>query len=90
METRPNFEHTDMLLPIKLMREWKHSHLSWFGELDRHAHLLEEFLANQLKSTRLGMYAEKLLHFYFLHAPGFELLAANEQVPPSGKTRIRN
>lgn len=86
LKSEAAFEREQMLLTNELMDEWRSAHLTWFEELDMYPIPMGNFLTTQLQTTRLGMYAEKLLHFYFLHAPGFELLVANEQIPPTGVT----
>jgi hypothetical protein len=86
LTTGSEFEHAALWLPNELMDEWKDAHLTWFEELDMYSVPMENFLTTELQSTRLGVYTEKLLHFYFLNAPGFRLLVANEQVPSTGIT----
>lgn len=51
----------------------------WLDALDRNPTPLLDHLA-QSKSTRLGVYYENLLKFYWLHQPHIRLLAHNVQI----------
>jgi hypothetical protein len=51
----------------------------WLSELDNSPSPLEQHLQEQ-RSTRLGIYFEQLLSFYFTRHPRFQLLGKNIQV----------
>jgi hypothetical protein len=57
----------------------------WLQQLDRSADRLYTHL-NAQRSTRLGVYFEQLLSFYFSHYPRFALLAKNLQVHDGRRT----
>ncbi len=57
----------------------------WLLALDQSPEKLYEHLDNQ-RSTRLGIYFEQLLSFYFEHYPRFTLLTKNHQVNDKQRT----
>ncbi len=57
----------------------------WLQKLDQSPEELYEHLQQQ-RSTRLGIYFEQLLSFYFEHYPRFTLLAKNYQVNDQQRT----
>ncbi|MGH1485954.1 MAG: DUF1853 family protein [Cellvibrionaceae bacterium] len=59
--------------------------LPWLEAVDKHPETLFSHLSEQ-RSTRLGIYFEQLLSYYFEHYPRFELLAKNLQVNGAKRT----
>lgn len=55
-------------------------------QLDQMPEALHSFLAEQTVTSRLGLYAEYLLMFWFSHAPHCQLLAHNFVINENGKT----
>ncbi len=54
-------------------------HQKWFYNLDVNPKPLIEFIS-KTKTSRLGIYAERLMHFLFEHSPFIELKLCNYQV----------
>lgn len=59
--------------------------MNWLHTLDQEPELLLQHLQQQ-RATRLGIYFEQLLSFYFAHYPRFELVAKNLQVNNGKRT----
>jgi hypothetical protein len=59
--------------------------MPWLFELDTHIEPLSAHLKDQ-RATRLGIYFEQLLSFYFSHYPRFALLAKNLQANSEKRT----
>ncbi|MGS2718704.1 DUF1853 family protein [Eionea flava] len=65
---------------------WQDSRLiSWLYDLDKNPAPLAAHMKTQ-RATRLGIYFEQLLSFYFSHYPRFRLLAKNLQANGSQRT----
>lgn len=58
---------------------------SWLELIDKQPEMLNDHLKQQ-RSSRLGIYFEQLLSFYFEHYPRFTLLAKNLQVNNDERT----
>lgn len=54
-------------------------HQKWFYKLDENPKPLIEFIS-KTKTSRLGIYAERLMYFFFEHSPFIELKLCNYQV----------
>ncbi len=63
------------------MQSWEH----WLDWLDDKPQALLQHRSEQ-RSTRLGIYFEQLLSFYFAHYPRFDLIAKNLQVNDNKRT----
>ena len=59
--------------------------LPWLNTLDKNPDALTAHMQTQ-RATRLGVYFEQLLSFYFSHYPHFRLLAKNLQANDNKRT----
>ena len=80
------YENSELIFPEELQNKWLELHSDWFLELD-HTTALNDFLAIHLHSMRLGIYAEKILLFFFHHSPHIELVWYNRQIIENEITR---
>lgn len=82
---RPHFNHEIPVFPSLWCEQMAFQAHNFFLNLDKQPALLQTKL-NALKSTRLGIYAETLLGFFFEHFQHVRLLLTNYQVFDEGKT----
>lgn len=69
-----------------LQTTWHDNHLpSWLSQLDHNPSNLLKHLKEQ-RATRLGIYFEQLLSFYFANYPRFRLVAKNLQANSAQRT----
>ena len=73
------------LFPMELMGEIVSSHLGFINKLDRAPDEFISYLATK-PTRRLGIYAERLLAFFFESSPHIKLIAYSEQIIRSGET----
>lgn len=82
----PLFEQIEEISDEWLTPVWQDSAvLAWLQTLDKNPHELLEHLKTQ-RATRLGIYFEQLLSFYFDHYPRFSLVAKNLQANSPQRT----
>ncbi|MEO0444286.1 MAG: DUF1853 family protein [Pseudomonadota bacterium] len=82
----PLFVHIDNIPPEWLHRDYIDDALyPWLYSIDQNPSALLNHLKQQ-RSTRLGIYVEQLLSFYFEQHPRFKVLAKNLQVNNAGRT----
>ncbi len=82
----PLFDQLPKVPPQWLSPVWQDQQtLAWLAQLDRAPEALFEHLKDQ-RATRLGVYFEQLLSFYFEHFPRFRLLAKNLQANDTKRT----
>jgi hypothetical protein len=80
------FQATPHLPPEYLLPIWQDDGVfSWLTQVDAHPETLIQHLKNQ-RATRLGVYFEQLLSFFFTYYPRFTLLAKNLQANDSKRT----
>ena len=80
------FQHLPNLKPSCLQRDYIDEKVNdWLQALDKAPHHLFEHLKGQ-RATRLGIYFEQLLSFYFAYYPRFSLIAKNFQINDTQRT----
>ena len=80
------FNQVPNISPSCFQQEWLDNDLiDWLIALDKKPTLLFEHLREQ-RATRLGIYFEQLLSFYFSNYPRFTLVAKNLQANDSQRT----
>lgn len=84
--TNQAFEQRDRLFPDELRDEWLACHEAWFEEQDAVPVFVEQYMRDLSVHQPIGVYAERLLAYYFTHAPGFTLHIYNHQVIHEGQT----
>ncbi len=73
------------LLPSLIQNNWVTENTDFFIQLDADPSALHAFLKERT-STRLGIYAEFLLHYFFEHSPYIQLILHNYQVIENKQT----
>ena len=82
----PLFRAVPQLPESWLQTSWLDNNLpAWLNHLDNQPEALLAHLKDQ-RATRLGIYFEQLLSFYFSYYPRFELIAKNLQVNDAKRT----
>ncbi|WNJ18835.1 DUF1853 family protein [Pontibacter sp. G13] len=60
--------------------------LKLLRQLDERPSILEDFIRHHLRSYRLGLYFESLIHFWIAYHPSYELVAHSLQIREAKKT----
>jgi uncharacterized protein len=80
----PNVAHF-RLFPEEILLEMVEVHKTFFVELDDYPREFENYLTEK-PTRRLGIYAERLMAYFFKHSPYINLITHSFQVIRSGET----